>query len=127
MVNIGGLYAAARIGMSLKYLHKYFRPYSCTKQSKLIFSHCSPLIGQSGLRIYIYIYIYIYRVSQKNCWGCRIHQLHLCRGVIPSAPMTGEVPVMLELWETQRTPSLPLLSGPLWPGVVAPDRTLSMF
>ena len=26
----------------------------------------------------------------------------------------------------QSTPSLPLLPGPLWPGVVAPDRVLSM-
>ena len=28
----------------------------------------------------------------------------------------GEVPVMLELWGMQSTPSLPSLSGPLWPG-----------
>ena len=34
----------------------------------------------------------------------------------------GEVPVMLELWG-MRIPSLP---GPLWPGVVAPDRALFM-
>ena len=33
---------------------------------------------------------------------------------------------MLELWEMQDTPSLPLLPGPLWPGIVAPDRFLSM-
>ena len=37
-----------------------------------------------------------------------------------------EVPVMLELWELQRTPSLPLLPGLLWPRVVAPDRVLFM-
>ena len=37
-----------------------------------------------------------------------------------------EVPVMLGLWEMRSTPSLPLLSGPLWPGMVAPDRALSM-
>ena len=30
---------------------------------------------------------------------------------------------MLELWGMQSTPSLP---GPLWPGVVAPDKVLSM-
>ena len=29
---------------------------------------------------------------------------------------------MLELWGMQSTPSLPLLPGPLWPGVVAPDK-----
>ena len=38
----------------------------------------------------------------------------------------GEIPVMLELWGMRSTPSLPLLSGPLWPGVVATDRILSM-
>ena len=30
---------------------------------------------------------------------------------------------MLELWST---PSLPLLPGPLWTGLVAPDRVLFM-
>ena len=33
---------------------------------------------------------------------------------------------MLELWGIQSTPSLLLLPGPLWLGVVAPDRALSM-
>ena len=38
----------------------------------------------------------------------------------------GEVPAMLDLWGMWSTPSLPSLPGPLWPGVVAPDRALSM-
>ena len=38
----------------------------------------------------------------------------------------GEVPVMLELCGMQSTSSLPLLPGPLWLGVVAPDRVLSI-
>ena len=29
---------------------------------------------------------------------------------------------MLELWGMRSTPSLPSLPGPLWPGVVAPDK-----
>ena len=29
---------------------------------------------------------------------------------------------MLELWEMRSTPLLPSLPGPLWPGVVAPDK-----
>ena len=33
---------------------------------------------------------------------------------------------MLELWEMQSTPSLPSLQGPIWPGVVVPDRVLSV-
>ena len=69
-------------------------------------------------------------------WGCRIHRLLLCRGVRPPPPnecpgydtkqSDGEVPVMLELWGMRGTLSLPSLPDPLWPGVVAPDRTLSM-
>ena len=68
-------------------------------------------------------------------WGCRIHRLHLCRGVRPSPPneypgydtkqSNGEVPVMLELWGMWSTPLLLWLPGPFWPGVVAPDRVLS--
>ena len=33
---------------------------------------------------------------------------------------------MLELWGIQSTPSLPLVAGPLWPGVIAADRVLSI-
>ena len=68
-------------------------------------------------------------------WGCRIHRLLLCRRVTPTPnecprydtkQSDGEVPAMLELWRMRSTPSLPLLPGPLWPGVIAPDRALSM-
>ena len=38
----------------------------------------------------------------------------------------GEVPAVPELWGMRSTASLPLLPGSLWPGVVAPDRALSM-
>ena len=64
-------------------------------------------------------------------WGCRIHRLLLYRGVRPppnecpgydTKQSDGEVPAMLELWGMQSTPSLPSLPGPLWPGVVAPDK-----
>ena len=34
--------------------------------------------------------------------------------------------VILELWGMLSTPLLPSLSVPLWPGVVAPGRALSM-
>ena len=36
------------------------------------------------------------------------------------------VPLMLDLWGMWSTPSLPSLPSPLWLGVVAPDRVLSM-
>ena len=38
----------------------------------------------------------------------------------------GDAPVILELWGMWSTPLLPLLPGPLWPGVLAADRVKSM-
>ena len=65
-------------------------------------------------------------------WGCRIHQLLLCRGVRPTPAnecsgydtkqSDGKVPVMLELWGMQSTSLLLLFPGPLWPGMVAADK-----
>ena len=63
-------------------------------------------------------------------WGCRIHRLHPSRGLRPldecprydTKQSDGEVPVMLELWGIRCTPSLSSLPGPLWPGMVAPDK-----
>ena len=37
----------------------------------------------------------------------------------------GKVQVILELWGMLSPLSLPSLPGPIWPGVVAPDRVLS--
>ena len=68
-------------------------------------------------------------------WGCRIHRLHLCRGIRPppnkclgynTKQSDGAVPVMLELWGTRSSPSLSQLPGRLWLGVVASDRVLSI-
>ena len=67
-------------------------------------------------------------------WGCRIQRLYLCRGVklaTKECPVydiklsDGKAPA-LEIWEMWSTPSLLLFPGPLWPGIVAPDRVLSM-
>ena len=33
---------------------------------------------------------------------------------------------VMELWRMRSAPSLPLLPGPLWSGVIAPDRVLAM-
>ena len=58
-----------------------------------------------------------------------------CRGVRPppigcprydTKKSDGEFPVKLEFWGMRITLSLPLLPGPLWPGVVAPERAISM-
>ena len=37
-----------------------------------------------------------------------------------------EAPVILEIWGMRSTLSLSSLPGPLWPGVRAPDRVLSI-
>ena len=37
-----------------------------------------------------------------------------------------EAPVVLELWRMRSTPSWPSIPGPLWPGVVSPERVLSI-
>ena len=79
---------------------------------------------------------YVIRPNQTwpNSWSCRIHWLHRCSRVKPfnacpgydTKKSDGEFPIMLELWGMWGTTSLPSFSGRLWPGVVAPDRDLSM-
>ena len=65
----------------------------------------------------------------------KIHQLPLSRGIrtpyqlvswYDTKKSDGEVPVMLRLWGMRSTRSLPSLPGSIWPGVVVPDRDLSM-
>ena len=75
-----------------------------------------------------------YTMDDPVGWSCRIHRLHPCRGVrLPrrvswydAQQSDGEAPVILELCDMQSTPLLPSLPSPLWFGVVAPDRVLSM-
>ena len=62
-------------------------------------------------------------------WSCRIHRLHFSSNECPrydNKQSDGEAPVRLKLWGMWSTLSLPLLLGPLRPGVVAPDRVLSI-
>ena len=64
---------------------------------------------------------------------CRIHRLHLCRRV---RPHPNESPVYETLWwcdsrnagglRESRAPFTQSLSGPVGPGMEAPDRVLSM-
>ena len=66
-------------------------------------------------------------------WDCRICQLHFCRGVTLFSPLlSNECPgygikpsdgeALQEIWGMWSTPSLPLLPGSLWPGMVVPVR-----
>ena len=66
----------------------------------------------------------------------RIHRLFLCKKVRPRLQRVswiydikqsgGEVPVMLELYRKWIIASLPLFLDSFWPGVIAPNRVLSM-
>ena len=94
--------------------------------------------GKILIKIVCFLSICSLLTSSPLSWGCRIHQLLLCREVSPS-PHThnecpgydikqsnGEVPLMLELWGMQSTTWLPSLPSLLWLRVIAPDRVLSM-
>ena len=78
---------------------------------------------------------YQYYHPLYDSWGCRIHRMHLCKWVrLPNeCPVNdtkqsdGQVPVMLEIRGMRSTPLLPSPPGPLLPGVVAPDRVLSIY
>ena len=71
-------------------------------------------------------------------WGCRIETAEYTDCIsaerIPphefpgydTKQSDGEVPVMLEFWGMWSTLLSPLLPGPLWLRVVAPDRVLSL-
>ena len=81
---------------------------------------------------------YLYLNTRSVCsvgWSCRINWLRLCWGLRPHPnehprydikQSDGVVPVMLELWGMWHSSSLPLLPGPLCPGVVALGRVQSM-
>ena len=82
-----------------------------------------------------YIQVHDWIFFSPISWDGRIHWLHLYRVVSPP-PLNkcpgydikwsdGEAPA-LKIWGMWSTTSLPLLPGPLWPGVVAPDSILYM-
>ena len=60
-------------------------------------------------------------VEYTDCFSAEGYPPNECPGY-DTKQSDGEVPVMLELWGMRSTPSLPSLPGPLWPGVVAPDK-----
>ena len=91
------------------------------KKNKLLFSSHSKTIWT------------IFEICQVG-WSCRIHRLHLCRGVrtqnqcpgYDTKQSYGEVPIILELLGMQSTPSLPSFPGLFRTDETAPDRVLSM-
>ena len=76
--------------------------------------------------LFFYIARSAWTVEYTDCTSAEAYgHLNECSGN-DTKQSDGEVPVMLGPWEIRSTPSLPLLPGPLWPGVLAPDRALSM-
>ena len=65
-----------------------------------------------------------HKITFSVGWGgCRRHRLLPRPKECPRYDIKqsdGEVPVMLELWGMWNAPSLSLLPGPFWPGVVVP-------
>ena len=109
------------------YVHKHTHIYIYIYIYNACVSFCVCVCACIGVHIYIYIYIYI--LDCPVGWGCRIHWLHLCRGVRPPfnecpgfdpKQSDGEVPVTQGLWRIRSTPSLSLL----WPSVVTPNWAL---
>ena len=108
------------------------------QNADIFIQSCS--LPERMVTIYFIISIILYDLWTQNIngpvgWGCRINWLHLCRGVtLPGTnecpgydikPSDSEAPAS-EIRGMWSTPSLPLLPGPLWSRVVAPDRVLSM-
>ena len=68
-------------------------------------------------------------------WVCRIHRLHHCWWLSPRHKIPGygtkisdgEVPVMLDLLGMTCSSLMPSLPGPIWSGVIAPVRDLSIW
>ena len=122
-------------------IHMTLRSSAKVKQTHSILQHTHV---HTCIHIYIYIYLhmhtdilaltYIYiwpswlglkNTPTASLQRSKTHTPNECPGY-DTKQSDGEVPAMLELWGMRRTPSLPSLPGPLWPGVVAPDRALSM-
>ena len=67
-------------------------------------------------------------VEYTDCFSServRPHSPNKCPGY-DTKQSDGVVLVILEFWGLWSTPSLPLLQGPLWSGMVASDRVLSL-
>ena len=64
-------------------------------------------------------------VEYTDCFSAEGNPHNECTGY-DTKQSDSKVPVMLELWGIRGIPLLPSFEGPLCPGVVAPDRVLSM-
>ena len=119
-----------------KMLALYLIHFTIIKQDYRLFNSyfSRPLIQRIEKNVikFVYISFYSFIVDCPVGRDCRIHRLLLCRGVRPpptnecpvydTKQSDSEVPAILELWGMRSTPLLPSLPGPLWPGLVVPDK-----
>ena len=108
--------------------------FICTQLNRYKYCYAALIIQFNISRVLFmgYIYIYIYKRVRLICfcpvgWGCRINRVYVCweaRTPNNECPeyntkwFDGEAPVIQELWGMWSTPSLQLLAGPLWSGLV---------
>ena len=92
-------------------------------------AHLLPLFFRLFTQVHLLIdgsvegqYVTIHR--QPHCRGVRPPSANECSVYI--SKQSGSEGSILELWGMWSTHSLPLIQGPLWPGVVAYNRVLSM-
>ena len=116
--------------MAIIYKHTHTYIHTTNKHTHNKYTH-------THIYIYIYKYVWIYvfkeviaqsagAVEYTNCFSAEGNDsppTHTNKCIeYDTKQSDGEVPLMLGLWGMRRTPSLPSLPGPLWPGVVAPDN-----
>ena len=96
-----------------------------------VFSHFQPSIIQS-ICYHCSIICAMYRQKYYPAGAVEYTDFSSAEGQAPptnecpandTKQSDGVVPVMPELWGIRSTSSLPSLPGPLWPGVVAPDKS----
>ena len=97
-------------------------------------SHREIIYDSSLYHYYLYVYNWVHQkyflwVHSAWAWECTDCFSAASPNECPlndTKQSDGEAPVMLELWRIQTTPLLPSHPGPLWTGVVEPDRVLPM-
>ena len=113
---------------------EYYYYLDCRLLSLFVNVNCS-VVHSYSLNFLKFEMAYLHPMSGPGGWGSRIHRELLSRRIAPphnespvddSNQSDAEDLVMMELWGMQSTPSLPSLPCPLWSGVIAPNRVLSM-
>ena len=116
------------------YIYIYSHFYICIPSHVYMGDMCVCVCVCGGALVCGWCVFVSLRVCGPVGCRCRIHWLHLCKGVrLPhlvsrydTKQLDGDASVILELWEKQSTSLLLSFPGPLSPGMVAPDRVLPM-